>query len=405
MQRSTDCPGGRCNPNNPAGEQEIEKTSFHAPTLRGGAIRLENARHCRIAGNRFDQAVGDGVRLQDACEDNEVVDNEIAYAGGQGISISSSQTSGNTNNWRDTEQLARLSAQKPRAVRNVISNNHVHHCGLVEKHGAGIVVWGINSVDNVISHNLIHHIPRHGIAAQDGFGRLIIEYNELHDLSLEGADCGGIFSNRWYVIAEDEDQRQHIRPSREATRKGMKFKGVMVGELPEELQWTPMYVRGPDDEERTQRRAYPPPELRLPVIKVVDRDSLGPNATNETVRALFEKLEEGDDSMPHVEQIDLSDVFRTGSLWPCYRMGRGYVCSTTRITICRESPGVVPAMHHPVSVPWPPCCVPLIKVSTGRGGARSRTAIRSLMWATACGRRCRRRSEATGVAIGCTGHT
>ena len=114
------------------------------------------------------------------------------------------------------------------------------------------------------------------------------------------------------IVTLDEGQRQRIRLSGEATRKGMKFAGVLAGELPEELQWAPMYVRGPADEEWTQRRAYLPPGLRLPVIKVVDRDKLGLNATNDTVRALFEQLEQGDDSVPHVEQIDISYLFRFG---------------------------------------------------------------------------------------------
>ncbi len=40
---------------------------------------------------------------------------------------------------------------------------------------------------------------------QDGFGRVIVEYNQIHDVCLELADNGGIFFNRWFVIEQDDD--------------------------------------------------------------------------------------------------------------------------------------------------------------------------------------------------------
>lgn len=184
---------------------EQRHPNFHAPTFRGEALRLENTEYCRIADNLVVNVGGDGVRLQGACASNWIVDNEIAYAGGQGVSMSSADIEGNQYLGRDLERLREQSVVKPRMVRNVISNNHIHHYGQIEKHAAGLLIWGINSVENVISHNLVHHGPHAGLTAQDGFGRLIIEYNEMHDLCLEIADCGGIFTNRWYTLRDDED--------------------------------------------------------------------------------------------------------------------------------------------------------------------------------------------------------
>jgi hypothetical protein len=40
---------------------------------------------------------------------------------------------------------------------------------------------------------------------QDGFGRFIVEYNEMHTLGLEIADTGGIMTNRWFVTGDDPD--------------------------------------------------------------------------------------------------------------------------------------------------------------------------------------------------------
>ena len=187
----------------PFPEQRHE--NFHAPVHRGEAVRLENAQYCYLADNLFESVGGDAIRLQDACAYNKVTNNEIVRAGSQGISLASTGTSGNTHTWRQAGQLREQSAQKPRSVRNLISNNHIHHCGRLEKHGAGIMVWGINSVENVISHNLIHDMPHYGISAQDGFGRVVIEYNEIHHVCLEMADCGGIETNRWFVIEDDPE--------------------------------------------------------------------------------------------------------------------------------------------------------------------------------------------------------
>jgi len=66
-------------------------------------------------------------------------------------------------------------------------------------------VFGIASVDNVVSHNLIHHTSDKGINIQDGFGRLFVEYNELHDVALEICDTGAIMVNRWFVLEDDDD--------------------------------------------------------------------------------------------------------------------------------------------------------------------------------------------------------
>ena len=184
---------------------EQRHPNFHAPVLRGEALRLQNAEHCSVTRNLVSEVGGDGIRLQDACSHNVIENNEIAYTGGQGVSFSSTNSTGNGYCGRDLKRLKQQAAEKSRMVRNTVSNNHIHHCGIIEKHGAGVLVWGINSVDNVISHNLIHHVAHSGLTAQDGFGRLIIEYNEMHDLCLEIADCGGIFTNRWLIVDDDKD--------------------------------------------------------------------------------------------------------------------------------------------------------------------------------------------------------
>ena len=77
--------------------------------------------------------------------------------------------------------------------------------GVFEKHACGICFFGVSAVDTTVAHNHIHHTPRFGIGLLSGFGRVIIEYNELHHLSEETCDTGGITSNRWYTWEGDAE--------------------------------------------------------------------------------------------------------------------------------------------------------------------------------------------------------
>ncbi len=184
--------------------------NFHAPPPRGAAVRLENCRQCRVEDNHFEMLGGDAVRLENSNAHNRIVGNQIAFVGSAGVSLASDKP-GNTHTWADQAVLRETSGQYPRLTANLISNNHIHHCGVIKKNGAGIQAYGINSVDNVISHNLIHHMSDKGVVLQDGFGRFTIEYNEMYQLGLEIADTGGIMTNRWFPLEGDPDLgRSHL---------------------------------------------------------------------------------------------------------------------------------------------------------------------------------------------------
>jgi parallel beta-helix repeat protein len=178
--------------------------NFHSPTLRGEAIRIENASHCRIEDNSIDQVGGDGIRLQESTSDVVIANNVISQTGASGISIAADVV-GLGGTWTDSQELKVNSARAPRAERNVITNNLIHHTGVFKKNCGGVQVYGVNSIDNVISHNEIHHTSDKGMIIQDGFGRFVVEYNHLHDIALEICDTGGIMTNRWFVIEGDED--------------------------------------------------------------------------------------------------------------------------------------------------------------------------------------------------------
>jgi len=182
--------------------------NFHSPTRRGAGIALEHCEGCRIEGNRFVMLGGDGVRLQGSNACNEIVGNEIGHVGGAGVvlvSLDKDGNAGDTKGFADPAVLRRHSSRYPKLIRNVIADNEIHHCGRIKRNCGGVQLYGINSVDTLIAHNRIHDMSDKGMTMQDGFGRFIVEYNDMNQIGQEIADTGGIMVNRWFVHPDDPD--------------------------------------------------------------------------------------------------------------------------------------------------------------------------------------------------------
>ena len=191
--------------------------SYYKTPNAGQTVYMEDTQDCVIEDNFFDAVGGDAVRLQDNNARNRIVGNHIADAGAYGIFVggfrrglcASDPISGDIpgpSPWHDNhENQDDVVGQWPRSGGHLISNNHIHDIGYFEKHANGIAFFGVSASDVVVSHNLIHHTPRFGIGMMSGFGRIIIEYNHLHHLSLETCDTGGITANRWYTYDHDPD--------------------------------------------------------------------------------------------------------------------------------------------------------------------------------------------------------
>ncbi len=194
------------------GEQVYYKTPNAAQT-----VYLENAEDCRIEDCRFDAVGGDAIRLQHANARCTIAGNEIAHAGAYGIFLGSFQQgfshhdtrSGDVPNpprWHThPEEREPTALAWPRSPGHVITDNHIHHVGVYEKHACGICFFGVSAPEVRVAHNLIEHTPRFGIGLLSGFGRVIVEYNDLRYLSEETCDTGGIVSNRWYTWEGDPD--------------------------------------------------------------------------------------------------------------------------------------------------------------------------------------------------------
>jgi hypothetical protein len=186
--------------------QRPDYVDCNRPISGGYAFLMENAEHCCVENCRFDQVGGDAIRLHNYNAYNRIVGNEIVGAGAQGICLAHLDfwPYDFPPIWRgQTERLRSMASRLPWAIGNLISRNHIHHCGSIDNFGAGIHLHGLNCRDNVISHNLIHDMPHHAIYLSMGFGRNRIEYNDVRTLCLAMADAGGIYSNRWCILEED----------------------------------------------------------------------------------------------------------------------------------------------------------------------------------------------------------
>ena len=193
------------------------QNSYYKTPNSAQTVYLENTADCIVRNNYFDQVGGDAIRIQGVNTHNTIVNNEIAYPGAYGIFIGSlrrgfcrgDRMSGDVPSpadWNDFPEDQRTVVESwPRSSDHIISNNHIHHVGAIEKHGSGIAFYGVTSPNVTVSHNLIEHTPRFGIAFLSGFGQVTVEYNKLQYISEETCDTGGICANRWYTYEKDEE--------------------------------------------------------------------------------------------------------------------------------------------------------------------------------------------------------
>ncbi len=161
----------------------------------GEAVHMRGAEHCCIEKNIFYAVGGNAVYLEDYNARNIIQHNEIGYAGAIGICLIGSKY---------------FHPIPHHPVYNQVVDNRIHHCGVFNKYVAGVFL-GLSD-GNLIGHNLIEHMPHHAInLGNSGYGRNIVEYNEIRHACLETFDNGAI--NSWM-----EDPQGHIY--RDAERSG-----------------------------------------------------------------------------------------------------------------------------------------------------------------------------------------
>ena len=141
------------------------------------ALTFENVRFCSFEDNVIKNT--GTYALEVTGYGNRIVGNKIYNTGGGGI-------------------ISRNYDEE----RNVISYNHIHHCGEIYPSSVGI---NIDDGGGVVAHNLVHNIAHSGIYTRHWATEsqpierenqeqgLIIEYNEIYDVMEKINDGGGLF--------------------------------------------------------------------------------------------------------------------------------------------------------------------------------------------------------------------
>jgi len=155
------------------------------------AVLLENCWHCAVEDCTFANIGGYGIRLcLDSCL-NRIAGNTVTLAGAGGIILR-----GPWVGWGQNVLTPGRASSILYPIGNLITSNHVHHCGTFKKYVAGVHAETRPAAlayapGNVYSHNWIHDMPRNGIFGFRFQGGNVVEYNHIHDV-LQESDDGGL---------------------------------------------------------------------------------------------------------------------------------------------------------------------------------------------------------------------
>ncbi len=161
------------------------------------ALYIGSAEDCSVRFCRIEHGYDTGVRIAGHAQRIELYGNLIRYHGYCGVSL-------------EGLGLGQADANH----HNRVENNHIHHCGQVIGHGAGVYIQ--QSGHNQILHNHIHHTPRYGttikgleyqtlksevpgVTWENHYDLLhsrnnVIAYNDIHHANLDSQDTGAMES-------------------------------------------------------------------------------------------------------------------------------------------------------------------------------------------------------------------
>jgi parallel beta-helix repeat protein len=167
----------------------------------GEAMHLQGAEHCVIEHNRFYAVGGNAIYLERYNARNVIRRNEISHAGTNGICL--------LGNYIPIGAVSEPMAKgrQPFPMFNEVTDNHIHHCGTITKFTDGIILGVSDS--NLIAHNRLEYLPGHAInLGLNGFGRNLVEYNEIHHVCLETWDEAAI--NVWMTNPLSDAMAGHV---------------------------------------------------------------------------------------------------------------------------------------------------------------------------------------------------
>ena len=163
----------------------------------GDVVSIAGAEDCSLRYCLIENSYGSGLTVGGAAQRIIVYGNLIRHNGYCGVVM---QGPG----WKEADANR----------EHVVENNHIHHCGELVGHGAGVYIS--QSGHNKVLHNHIHHMPRYGttikglvyqelrkqipgLTWEKHFDLLhsrnnLIAYNDIHHVNLDSQDTGAMES-------------------------------------------------------------------------------------------------------------------------------------------------------------------------------------------------------------------
>ncbi|PYV17163.1 MAG: hypothetical protein DMG21_09210 [Acidobacteria bacterium] len=181
----------------------------------GDALHMKDTRFCLIEGNQFAAVGCNAIYLEGENYRNQILRNEIAYAGANGICL--------------------LGTVEKHPMFNRVEDNTIHHVGALNKYVAGVFL-GLSD-GNIVGHNRIEYVPHHAInLSNNPYGRNIVEYNILRFTGLEIMDTGAINSWMEQPARMDAARAGHvIRFNYIADAYGFEATKGTLGKIPSEF--------------------------------------------------------------------------------------------------------------------------------------------------------------------------
>ncbi len=182
-------------PDKPVRNLHLE--GFNLSIANRDVIEVTGAEDCSIRFCKIEGAAECGVKLSGHAQRVTLYGNLIRYNGYDGVSLQGLPP-----------------GQEDVNHHNVIENNHIHHCGELVGHGAGVHIR--QSGFNRVVHNHIHHMPRYGTTIKGVRYQVLrkqvpgvtfenrheflhsrsnlIAYNDIHHVNLDSQDTGAMES-------------------------------------------------------------------------------------------------------------------------------------------------------------------------------------------------------------------